>query len=155
VTMNLRLQNVGNQATGNLVATLLATNGVTPVGSQVKTYGVLSAAGGPVSNPFTFTAAAFGTSVTAVLQLQDGANNLGTVQFTFPFPVVSSFSNTADIVIPDSGAATPYPSTINVSGVTGLIGKLTVTMTNVNHTFPDDVDVLLVGPAGQTTLLMA
>jgi uncharacterized repeat protein (TIGR01451 family) len=155
VTINLRLQNIGNQDTVNLVATLLATNGVTPLGSQVKTYGVLSPTNGPVSNSFTFTAAGAGSSVTAVLQLQDGANNLGTVQFTFTFPAISTFSNTADIVIPDFGAAAPYPSTINVSGVTGLIGKLTVTMTNVNHTFPDDVDILLVGPAGQTTLLMS
>ena len=39
--------------------------------------------------------------------------------------------------------------------MTGLISKVTVTLTNVNHTYPDDIDMLLVGPAGQSTLLMS
>ncbi|HVG28855.1 MAG TPA: VCBS repeat-containing protein [Pyrinomonadaceae bacterium] len=70
-----------------------------------------------------------------------------------------TFSNPTPININDGGSpptpATPYPSTINVSGVNGRVNKVTVTLHNLNHTFPDDVDVLLVGPAGQSALLMS
>jgi subtilisin-like proprotein convertase family protein len=71
------------------------------------------------------------------------------------------FSNPAAITIPagapgtTSGPASPYPSGISVSGLTGTIVDVDVTLTNYNHTWPDDVDVLLVGPGGQTVLLMS
>src|SRR5206468_845611 len=45
-------------------------------------------------------------------------------------------------------AATPYPSSIGASGVTGLISKVTMTINDFRHHFPDDVDMLLVGPTG-------
>jgi subtilisin-like proprotein convertase family protein len=66
-----------------------------------------------------------------------------------------TFSNPAPITIPDSGTATPYPSTINVSGLTGVVTKVTVTLNGFTHTWPDDVDVLLVGPGGQQCILMS
>ena len=53
------------------------------------------------------------------------------------------------------GAGTPYPSTINVSGSSSTITKVTVTLTGLTHTYPDDVGILLVGPAGQKVLVMA
>lgn len=40
----------------------------------------------------------------------------------------------------------PYPSTINVSGLTGVIVNVEVTLYGVSHNRPDDLDVLLVGP---------
>lgn len=52
-------------------------------------------------------------------------------------------------------AATPYPSTISVSGLSGTITKVTVTLTGYTHGFPDDVDVLLVGPTGAAVELMS
>jgi len=65
------------------------------------------------------------------------------------------FSNPNPITIPDSGTSTPYPSTINVSGLSGNINSLKVTLTNLSHTYPDDIDVLLVGPTGTKALLMS
>ena len=59
-----------------------------------------------------------------------------------------TFNNPATITIPSQGVAGPYPSVIAVSGVSGTVSKLTVTLLGLNHTFPDDVDVLLVGPDG-------
>ncbi|MFN0279427.1 MAG: Calx-beta domain-containing protein, partial [Pyrinomonadaceae bacterium] len=67
----------------------------------------------------------------------------------------SSFSNTAAITINDNAAGAPYPSNIAVTGLTGTVTKVTVDLTGVSHTFPDDVDVMLVGPGGQNTLLMS
>jgi autotransporter-associated beta strand protein len=57
--------------------------------------------------------------------------------------------------IPNSGQASVYPSTINIAGMTGLVSRVTVTLSNFSHTFPDDVDVLLVSPAGKKVLLMS
>jgi subtilisin-like proprotein convertase family protein len=67
-------------------------------------------------------------------------------------------SNTAPIVVPGTGtagAANPYPSVIGVSGLTGAITNVTATLTGVSHTYPADLDVLLVGPSGQNVVLLA
>jgi large repetitive protein len=65
-----------------------------------------------------------------------------------------TFSNTAPITINDNAAATPYPATINISGFTAGIADLNVTVTGLSHTFPTDIGILLVGPGGQTVVLM-
>lgn len=65
------------------------------------------------------------------------------------------YQNLAAIAIPDSGAATPYPSVITVSGFSGSASQVRVTLFGLSHTFPDDLDVLLVGPTGQTVMLMS
>jgi len=68
----------------------------------------------------------------------------------------ATVSNTAAITIPPTAAnSTPYPSSISVSGLTGTIIKVTATITGFTHTYPGDVDVLLVGPAGQSVVLMS
>lgn len=58
------------------------------------------------------------------------------------------------VSIPNSGAATPYPTTIAVSGLTGPVLKLEVALLGLSHTFPDDIGVLLVSPSGQNVVLM-
>jgi len=167
VTVNFPLINGGAGNTTDLVATLLPGGGVlSPSGPQ--NYGVLAAGGPPVARPFTFTAAGIcGGNITATLALQDGATDLGMVTFTIKVgPTVStttSFSNATPIIIPATGTgsvtgapAAPYPSTINVSGITGTVSKVTVQLFNFNYdTFPDDADILLVGPGGQKLLLMS
>ncbi len=52
-------------------------------------------------------------------------------------------------------AATPYPSTIDVAGVTGGAGKVTVRLNAFSHTYPGDVKVMLVSPSGTAVMLMA
>lgn len=64
-----------------------------------------------------------------------------------------TFSNTAPITIPSSGNASPYPSTITVSGMGPLTTSLTVDLFNLTHTFPDDIGLVLVGPTGVALLL--
>lgn len=53
------------------------------------------------------------------------------------------------------GAATPYPSTVTVNGVSGSIVSVVVRLNGLSHTFPDDLDIVLVGPAGQAVMLMS
>ncbi len=71
-----------------------------------------------------------------------------------------TFYNTNLITINDSTnpptIATPYPSTIVVTGLTGrIITHVTVTLSNITHSFPSDIDALLVGPEGQAVFLMS
>ena len=66
----------------------------------------------------------------------------------------ATFSNLGPITISDSGAANPYPSTINVTGM-GSIVSVTVDLFGLSHTWPDDLQALLVSPSGTPVLLMA
>ena len=165
ITMQFPLQNVGTGLVNNLVATLLPGGGVlAPSGPQ--SYGTLSPIGPSVSRPFTFVVGApCGDTITATFHLQDGANDLGTTMFQIPTGTMvahqTTFSNTGPIVINDApriggiAPSTPYPSIINVSGVTGKVTKVTVFLDNFSHSFPGDVDIALVGPGGQRLLLMS
>lgn len=67
----------------------------------------------------------------------------------------ATHTNSAPITINDVAAATPYPSTIMVSGESGGVTDVNVTLTNVTHPFTDDVDVLLRSPSGAKTILMS
>ena len=62
------------------------------------------------------------------------------------------FTNSTTITIPDSGPASPYPSNIIVGGL-GTVTKVTVTINGLTHTFPADLDFLLVGPGGQNAII--
>jgi hypothetical protein len=58
------------------------------------------------------------------------------------------FCNSASITIPTSGQATPYPSTITVSGLPAAATLCSVQLSGIAHTNPTDIDILLSGPAG-------
>jgi subtilisin-like proprotein convertase family protein len=66
-----------------------------------------------------------------------------------------TFTNPSSITIPAEGNADPYPSTIAVSGFVGPVQDVNVTLKNIQHPSETDISVLLVGPAGQRTILMS
>jgi hypothetical protein len=67
--------------------------------------------------------------------------------------VSPTFTNGCGITIPDAGGtAIPYPSNLVVSGLSGSISKVTLTLTNVNFPKTDDHNFLLVGPNGDKYL---
>lgn len=166
VTVELPLRNNGDGSTSDLVATLVPGGGITPQ-SGPQNYGVLSPLDpNPTSRPFTFVAqGSCGSTITATLQLQDGETDLGTTTFTFLLGATvtnsATFSNPAAITILDTprvggiAPSSPYPSTINVAGLVGTVSKVTATVKGLNHSFPGDIDMLLVGPGGQRLLLMS
>jgi subtilisin-like proprotein convertase family protein len=95
-------------------------------------------------------------SATITLSVSDGQYIVSTgFLLTVSTLSTASFTNAAVITIPDSGPATPYPSTINVSGVSGIISNMTITLRGVSHSWASDMDVLLVGPSGQSVMLMS
>ena len=155
VTMLFALRNESGTNTANLISTLLVTNGVTSP-SAAQNYGAVVVRGPAVSRPFTFTAnGTNGQPLLATFELVDGRN---TNRVVFPFVLgqsTAAVSNSAPIVINDNSSATPYPSTIDVSGLGGSLKKATAKLVNFTHSFPRDVDVLLVSPNGQESFLMA
>ena len=168
VTMSFPLRNIGTGVTTDLTATLQASGGVTPI-SGTQSYGVVSPVGPAVSREFTFAvsgAAACGSDITATFALEDDGVSLGTVSFTIrvgaTLTTITNGSNAAAITIPGTGTgaatgapANPYPSQVNIAGVAGTVTKVAVSVTGFSHTFPSDVDMLLVGPTGQKFIVMS
>ncbi len=66
-----------------------------------------------------------------------------------------TFCNTDEITWPQWGTATPYPSHIEVSGLSGTITGMSVTLSNVQTQWTGDLDILLVGPQGQSVVLLS
>ncbi|HJT82069.1 MAG TPA: hypothetical protein VJ719_12810, partial [Chthoniobacterales bacterium] len=102
VTVNFTIKNLGCMPTANLVATLQSNGGVTnPSGPQ--TYGVI-APGSSVTKSFTFTAGnvSCGSAITAALQLQDGATNFGTINYTLftGSPAIALSENFDGVTVP-------------------------------------------------------
>ena len=158
VTVNFVLRNAGSADTTNVVATLLATGGVTGP-SAAQNYGALSAGGAPVTNSYTFMATGeCGGTLTATLALEDNGLDLGVATFDFLLggttETAQSKTNGAAITLVDNSKASPYPSTIAISDLPGTISKVTATLRGFAHAYPEDVDIVLVSPDGQKVCLM-
>ncbi len=68
-----------------------------------------------------------------------------------------TFSNPGEILIPatgTSGDANPFPSEIEVSGITNVT-DVDVVLNGLSHTWSGDLEIFLVGPTGDTVVLMA
>lgn len=63
------------------------------------------------------------------------------------------FTNAAPVEVISSGAATPYPSSIEVSGVPGIVSQVKVALDGLEHTWPDDLDIVLVNAFTNVLLL--
>jgi subtilisin-like proprotein convertase family protein len=70
-------------------------------------------------------------------------------------PTNGTFISTQAIAIPNLGLASPYPSRLGVPCAPRAIQGLRVTLHGLSHTFPDDLDIVLVGPQGQSLVLMS
>lgn len=72
------------------------------------------------------------------------------------FGAIITFGNYNSITINDSGAASPYPSIIEVSGLSDVIlTDVNVTLLGLSHTASGDINIALVGPTGESVVLMA
>ena len=56
---------------------------------------------------------------------------------------------------PAPGKADPYPSEIAVSGLGSSVSDVNVTVSGLGHSYPADIGLLLVSPAGQSVILMS
>jgi large repetitive protein len=67
-----------------------------------------------------------------------------------------TFVNATQITIPGTytGPATPYPSSVNVSGLSGTVARASVLLIDVTATGnSDELDLALVGPTGEKVML--
>ena len=157
VSLFFAFRDAGGNSVSNLSATLLPMGGVTsPSPSTAVNYGALTVDGPAVFRQFSFTAAGTNSQqITANFRLQDGNTSLGTNIFTFTLGSwTTSVTNTNAIIINANGIATPYPSTLTVTNINGVIIKTTVVLTNLSHTAASAISALLVSPVAQDTLLM-
>ena len=155
VTLLLALRNSGSNDVTLANVVLLSGNGITsPTGPA--NYGTLAGGGPSVSRSYSFTAVgSTGAVITATLQFMVGTNtNFATFNYVLGSGS-NSVANANQIAINDNGPASPYPATINVSGLSGLVTRVTVTLVGLNHTYPEDIDLALVSPAGQVVMLMS
>ena len=180
VTSNLTLLITVTNRGPSAVADLILTN-MLPVGMQflsaTASQGSCSNRSGQLTCPIGALAPNTGALVSVQLLASRPGNYFSSAIATAPGNDVNlgnnvaaqmtsvvidpvSFSNPSLIPIADAtvvapGMASPYPSTITVFGLTGAVHKVTVTLNNLSHTFPGDLDILLVGPSGQKVMLMS
>jgi len=120
VTVNLVLQNIGTAPTTNLIATLLATNGVLAP-SAPQSYGALAVNGSAVTRAFSFMASGdCGDIIAPTLQLQDGTQNLGKTNFSFTLgnPIISAtqyFDGVTAPALPSDWTSSPSGAWITTS----------------------------------------
>jgi hypothetical protein len=112
-----------------------------------------------VSGVWTGSVTVLSTGNGVRLRADDASNHFGiSTQFnvipTVPPGAVLTVANGASHVI-QGASALPYPSTILVTNVGSWASKVTVTLSNLAHAWPDDLDILLVGPLGQKVMLMS
>jgi subtilisin-like proprotein convertase family protein len=74
-----------------------------------------------------------------------------------------AFANTGLISIPQGpfdvgqyqeGIATPYPSTVSVKGLGGVVSSVQVALVGLTHPFPHDLDILVVSPDNSTAVML-
>lgn len=159
VTITLNLLNAGNLPTsGDIQATIVGNANVTPSGTTTQNYGSMAVGNAPVGRDYQFTAnGSAGDVINVVLQITEGGVARPDNLVTFPFVLGSATtgSNDATIAIIEKGEALPYPSSITISGAVGYVNNVALTLSNFTHSFPDDVDILLVGPTGQGVIVMS
>lgn len=97
-------------------------------------------------------------STTVKCTATDPAGNTASCSFQVQVdwaPVGVTFCNPARIGIPHFGVGNVYGSPINISGLSGTVTSVAVRLNQMTHTFPDDLDLLLVGPNGRRLILMS
>jgi uncharacterized repeat protein (TIGR01451 family) len=118
----------------------------------------------PVSGGTATCTATFTTEGNHSLEaLYSGTTNFGASNATLTQQVNNhttvsgtSYCNTGSIALGNTvGDAAPYPSRVFVSGLSGTVSQLTVTLKGVSYSQSQDIDALLVGPGGQSLILVA
>jgi subtilisin-like proprotein convertase family protein len=83
---------------------------------------------------------------------------IGSNSAAFNFTTGQEFCTSTAISIPGTGTtgpAAPYPSDNVVSGIGTNVTDVNIRLEGLSHTYPDDIDMLLVGPQGQNLIFMS
>jgi hypothetical protein len=156
VTVSFGLKNNGAGATSNLVATLQATGGVTSPGAPAN-YGVIAGGGGTATRPVSFTADAgfaCGDTLTATVQLQDGATNLGNVTYNFTICPIVIVMATAGATGPSDYATLKAAFDAINAGIHQGAVTVSVNASTNEGTTPATLNGSGAGPASYTSVLI-
>jgi len=163
VEVTINLYNPGPNDTGNLTVVMpyLGAYGILPPDwsqnsyGHTNNYGVIPA-GGSVGRSFDFIAdGPCGGTVNAVLEVSDGTNFWTVTQ---PFLLGKGISTNASFtnrVAVNLSARSTFVSAINVTGLTGTVNRVSVTLSNFAVPKPGMVDIVLKGPSGKSAILLS
>lgn len=72
-------------------------------------------------------------------------------------PSQGRYCNASPVTFPNTAGASgsPYPTRVKVSGLAGLLTKVTLSLNGLSHNFPDDMDLMLTGPTGVSLIAMS
>jgi hypothetical protein len=140
---------------------VLVAGGTEPLGTDCELYDPASGTWGPTDSLNDARAIHTATLLPSNTVLAAGGDNgnLSSAElYAAPCGGIT-FTNPTSVTINDSGThpvpASPYPSNIVVAGMPGSISKVTVKLNNITHARPGDIDILLIGPQGQTAVIMS
>ncbi|MCX6875856.1 MAG: SUMF1/EgtB/PvdO family nonheme iron enzyme [Verrucomicrobia bacterium] len=151
---------VRNLGTGDLTGLAVTTDGSHAADFTVGALGTTTLApGASTTLCVTFAPGGAGWHPAAIhLASNDADENPFDISLSGMGYTPDEFASTGGLTIPAaglSGEASPYPSTLAVSGVMGGVSALRVKLTGVSHTYPDDLDLFLVSPSGRVCALMS
>jgi subtilisin-like proprotein convertase family protein len=66
-----------------------------------------------------------------------------------------SFTNATELTLFDEAPASLFPSTVRATGLRGVVTQVAVSLRGLTHSYPDDLDILLVAPSGENCFLMS
>lgn len=131
----------------NGFSTPLSCGGTPPPGVSIGDTRVTEGHSGTVNATFTVSLTAPAAHpVTVAYRTSPGSAVSGVT--------TGSVASTQVLSIPDAGPASLYPATVSVPQGAGRVQSLAVTLNGFTHARPEDVDVLLVGPDGQRSVLL-
>jgi len=87
----------------------------------------------------------FGVSSGQVLHYVDAATTN---------PSAGQFCNATPLSFPNivNAPGAPYPTRIQVGGMGGTLQKVTISLNGLTHSFPDDIDMMVTGPNGNSLI---
>ncbi len=134
-----------HQITTSSPATSFAvSSGTLPPGLTLSASGLISG-----------TAEQAGTFTFGITAANANGSDTQSIQVTIVPGSLFSYSNASFISIPSLGNASPYPSTIQVTGLLGSLVSLRVGIQGLTHSRLDDLDLFLMAPSGQVCALMS
>jgi subtilisin-like proprotein convertase family protein len=155
-TLTITLQNLGSGQATNVSATLATSTPDVTITQPTSTYPDIPPGGTATNNtPFEVSTSpsficGIAVNLTLTVTTDDGT-------FTVPLPLSSGtpsatttrFDNNTSVPIPEVGTV---ESAIEVSGLSGAIGKVRVSL-HLNHTFDGDLRIGLVAPDNTVVFL--
>ncbi len=103
----------------------------------------------------TINLSTFQASVASINPANASICNGTSINLTASDTTSSEYLNNNIVTINDNGIASPYPSNLSVSGIPANAVVRSVQLKSISHTFPDDIDIVLVSPTGQAVTLMS